>query len=64
MNMRKQETKQEAAQMERRERVLSRKLARELSLEELNRIHGGVSSLPTGSGNPCEGGTDCDVYNA
>ena len=63
MHMRTQETKQEAAQMERRERVLSRKLARELSLEELNRI-GGVSSLPTGSGNPCDGGTDCDVYEA
>jgi hypothetical protein len=60
MNMRKQETKREAAQMERRERILSRKLARELSLEELNRIHGG--SLPTGTGNPCDGGTDCDVY--
>jgi hypothetical protein len=60
MNMRKQETKQEAAQMERRERILSRKLARELSLEELIRIHGG--SLPTGTGNPCDGGTDCDVY--
>jgi hypothetical protein len=64
MNMRKQETKQEAAQMERRERVLSRKLARELSLEELNRMHGGVSCLPTGTGNPCDGGTDCDAYCA